>query len=525
MHTDESDEGMDKTNMRGFQKVLANMKEMGKQAVRRAPCLFTFLLLAILAAFMAYVFSTNFIDGQNDEMFETFQSDSEELALGSVVAGQHKAHLGKYGLGGVIQLLLAYTEDPEFADSFSVDADAPARIAFVDNPYAREYLLPGYSLHLPDGQVHEIVDVSYEDEMAVATLAAKGSLYTEANTDSYAFTITDETGTLKSGFVIDSYESQYGLQGKIYYYIARNSPTDPAPFLRNTCCLLLAAVLVAICWAAARKYNWLLGLCFYLVFLLSPWVVCFARNMYWVAFTWFIPMLFGLLCPKNGKRWIFYGLTFAAVLVKCLCGYEYVSTILIGLILFPLADLLAEKRPADRKIRWQNVLFLGGAAVLGFMTAILIHARVAGDGDLSLGLLEVMKVAYKRTYLPSGAAEYAEIHRKSHDVSLLGTVVSYFKFPTQVIAGIDGNLFLLFGLAPVFIFLWQIRSGQEVDRRIVLLLVVSLAAPLSWHVLAKAHSVVHHHMNYVLWYFGFVQICLYVIVSFFCKLLSQKKLT
>jgi len=31
--------------------------------------------------------------------------------------------------------------------------------------------------------------------------------------------------------------------------------------------------------------------------------------------------------------------------------------------------------------------------------------------------------------------------------------------------------------------------------------------------LAKSHSYVHIHLNYVLWYFGFVQICLYVIVD------------
>lgn len=26
-----------------------------------------------------------------------------------------------------------------------------------------------------------------------------------------------------------------------------------------------------------------------------------------------------------------------------------------------------------------------------------------------------------------------------------------------------------------------------------------------------AHSYVHTHMNYVLWYFGFVQICIYIL--------------
>ena len=36
---------------------------------------------------------------------------------------------------------------------------------------------------------------------------------------------------------------------------------------------------------------------------------------------------------------------------------------------------------------------------------------------------------------------------------------------------------------------------------------------VSWFVLAKSHSYVHTHINFVLWYMGYVQVCLYVIVD------------
>ena len=43
--------------------------------------------------------------------------------------------------------------------------------------------------------------------------------------------------------------------------------------------------------------------------------------------------------------------------------------------------------------------------------------------------------------------------------------------------------------------------------------VVFFMTSVSWFILAKAHSFVHTQMNYVLWYFGYIQICFYVIVE------------
>ena len=64
---------------------------------------------------------------------------------------------------------------------------------------------------------------------------------------------------------------------------------------------------------------------------------------------------------------------------------------------------------------------------------------------------------------------------------------------------------LLLGVAGLLI------RRRKIDD--IVLYFVFLFSTLSWHILAKAHSYVHTHMNYVLWYFGFVQICIYIIVS------------
>ena len=92
------------------------------------------------------------------------------------------------------------------------------------------------------------------------------------------------------------------------------------------------------------KYNLLLAVIYYLTFLLSPWIVNFARNLYWVEFTWFIPMAIGLFCSININnkicRFTSYLLAFFSILIKCLCGYEYISTIMLSMITFLVIDFV-----------------------------------------------------------------------------------------------------------------------------------------------------------------------------------------
>jgi len=52
-----------------------------------------------------------------------------------------------------------------------------------------------------------------------------------------------------------------------------------------------------------------------------------------------------------------------------------------------------------------------------------------------------------------------------------------------------------------------------------------LLTSISWFYLAKSHSYIHHHMNYVMWYFGFVQICLYIIADKICECFRTVALT
>ena len=107
---------------------------------------------------------------------------------------------------------------------------------------------------------------------------------------------------------------------------------------------------------------------------------------------------------------------------------------------------------------------------------------------------------------------YTEDYVVALGASVWETVCKYFHFNTQIITGIDGNLFPLLCIIPVLIFIIGLRR-KSLDFEFVALYIVTFLTSVSWFVLAKSHSYVHTHINFVLWYMGYVQVCLYVIVD------------
>ncbi len=178
---------------------------------------------------------------------------------------------------------------------------------------------------------------------------------------------------------IIEYTSQVGLQGHIFS-ILFNIIHIPLWALRILCTTILAIILVIICCLLAKKYNKTLGAVFYFTFLLSPWVVAFARNLYWLEFLWFLPILLGLILSiKQDKKDILFPSMFAAVYIKCLCGYEYVTTIIIAAISFIFIDFILEKDSQKKKQLLKTTIKAATLCILAVITAIITHAVLKGN--------------------------------------------------------------------------------------------------------------------------------------------------
>ncbi len=321
----------------------------------------------------------------------------------------------------------------------------------------------------------------------------------------------------------NSYTSQVGLQGVVISSL-KNIFNIPITGIYIILSLILSTVLFFISYFIAKKYDKLLGSIFYITFFLSPWIIAFARNLYWVTFTWFLPCLLGLLLSLNyNKKKIFIPLIFLAILLKCLCGYEYISTIMLSTIVFFIIDFFEEKDKSKKIKIFKTTLYVGIACLMAFFLALSIHGYMRGNGNV----LEGVKTIYKndvlrRTVITTDKDNYTGIMKESMDAKITDVLGLYFyNWSTDIIYGLDGDLFPLISFLALAICLINIINKKENNKRDIVMYIMFLLTTVSWFILGKSHSYIHTHMNFVLWYFGFIQICIYILCKFFIKKVTK----
>ena len=368
------------------------------------------------------------------------------------------------------------------------------------------------------------------------------------------------------GGTFTEYQSQYGMQLVFWSWLAALS--DDSRFLQSACALFMALVVAGFFVVLAREFSVRAALCFCATLVFSPWVVIFARNLYWVEATWFLPALvsfaWGKVALQSPRRFmVLLFLLFATLLTKFLCGYEYITTIVIAAFL-PLAYYATRLRLDAKRALVQTVLF-GVTAFLAFGVAATLHVRKLGHGE-GMQYERVVDIAKKRLATGDVDALAREACRNAPDLAAccdgykknygdsltcnpLTLVVRYLRMPhflpwedrivptwreyvaieevteQMSLASLKGALgigpvraslvaYKAFGLVafPLFCLLAGAASLWRGDRSFSLALVISALSPLSWFVLAKGHSYIHLHLNYVLWYLLFVpwaMLCLF----------------
>lgn len=481
---------------------------MNKISGKNKLLLFTILFVIMCSAFFSYD--------------KNFQADSETLVTGPLRGNIEHIDKGIYPLGryiGIDGIMMNYSKrekSKQWKDGYSVDEPA---LVISNNNFSKEFVEKLAIIKDKIGNEYTVEDYTYDGDYIRLKLPSGVRLSKEINGSLTELQYFDANGDALSIGKISDYKSQFGLQGLILENISPKglSYLKIRNIARGVCIVILAAVLIAICYLIGKKYNWLLAGAYYVTFCTSPWIVNFAPNLYWVEFTWFIPMLIGLgvtmtnMCFKY--RFLAYCGALTAITVKCLCGYEYISTIIMGMIMFPLVDMIISWKNGDGKrtgLYLKLALGLCIVGVVGFWIALTMHGYVRGDGNIYTGLQDIYQHDVLRRTLGGNAADFPKVYENSLNASILSVVYKYMIFNTKIVLGIPGKLFPVIALLPMVISYYYKRKDRKLfSNEVWGLYIISFLATTSWYVLAKAHSYIHVHMNYVLWYFGFVQICIY----------------
>lgn len=484
--------------------------------------------IIFMISVLTWNYMYNSMDNQNTD-FSEFQEFSETLVTGTICAEQEGIYFRDsnergFGLGRYNNLkssFMSYSSS-YITDEYWINGYSKTESAIIvnSNIYSKEVAIVGNYIEFANGECYRIKQVEdnganiyiYLNCKEVLSYAKNGSLDDAVFYDSNKIRFPISR--------ITAYKSQYGLQGKVFRHLARHMDRDQAiSNLHLLCCIATAVVLVVIVILISAKYNKILAGVFYVTFLLSPWIVNFARNLYWVEFTWFIPMAVGLFCAwkiENRKcRIICYILTLIAITGKCLCGYEYISCIMMGLIVFLLTDFilaLLQKNKKQVMLLFRTIVMIGSIALIGFAAAICIHALLRGNGNMVEGIINIFEQDVLRRTYGTDLNVFDAVLWDSLNASAWEVYCRYFRFSTQIITGINGNLFPLICTIPLCILGYEFRRGK-MNIELLIMYILFFLTSISWFLLGKSHSYIHTGMNYVLWYFGYVQICFYIMLN------------
>ncbi len=334
--------------------------------------------------------------------------------------------------------------------------------------------------------------------------------YPDSVHESYVIFLAGSGIESAKGFV--PYISQYGIQGIFFSKIHSTFGLSKLSHLQKINATLLAIVIVWLFFLYRYIYDYRFATIFLVTMVSSPWVVQFARQLYWMSFLWFIPaILAAILYTQQRKKvriLLLFGITLS-VFIKSLAGYEYLSSItLFACSVFVVAPFF--KQNNEKSSLNLIMLFLVFAAcVIGFVGALLVHAGMRGDSILS-GLHNIYEEDVKRrTY--GDPSLFDPAYKASLVVSPLSVLMTYVtQWKTPLVLWLPGEIFkFLIGFSIAGIC-YKFIKGHPTRIRDAVLLIFFFMVPASWFVLAKAHSYIHTTLNYVLWYFGFVQALIYV---------------
>ncbi|MDR9383734.1 hypothetical protein RJD05_05070 [Ralstonia sp. 11b] len=202
-----------------------------------------------------------------------------------------------------------------------------------------------------------------------------------------------------NGLAYGEYNSQYGLQGRLFSVIYTTLRTTSRELLESFNSVISGLIFALLVVWARDHYGRAEAIVFAVGVITSTWLIVVSRNLYWVSWTWFLPMLVnGLLLlnrPISPKRWkLVYVAAAVTLLVKSLCGYEYLTSIVI-MAMVPVVICLLEQGESWFESA-KHIALVGLSSITGFGIALLMHASARAP-NLIEGLSLIKQDALRRT--------------------------------------------------------------------------------------------------------------------------------
>jgi hypothetical protein len=317
-----------------------------------------------------------------------------------------------------------------------------------------------------------------------------------------------------------TYRTQFGLQGVVFSAVMLATGLDPIPFAylaAQASSLLTAAVLAAFFVSIASDMGRMTAHVGVFLTALSPILLEFAPSLYWCSFLLFAPFVcVWILYPRT--RALKGRLTLAAVALllvalKCLCGYEYVTT--VGLSPVAAVAFHLVRSGEFRARHWLELIVWSASGCGGFILALGVHVLqlvcLFGPSEPNL----ILQRAKFRVYAGDARAEAPMnfernlLRRLPDNIEYpLNCFLHYFQLRAITWPGGASGvpLYAVTALALLFAA-WATVQRRRLSPEVLALswsLALSLLTSLSWQMAAVNHMSVHFHLNQVVYWIPFL---------------------
>lgn len=483
-----------------------------------------YLVLLLFSIILSLSYYKNIFNVADENWFNSFQNDSESLVLGKILSDKleirnaKKNHLGNFCLpydlidnnGEIVKSIIN-----KYPTKLSLSTASVTDRNWINGISRNENILlvaTDSSLKLYTGGKL----VLNEGTRNITKIQKMDRGFTWIFFDGAKFKTNDlERIELippsKDQLELLPYTSGFGLQGLISSMLINKAGFSLASLYKINS-FLLSTIIMFIGIIFYKEVSRTFGLLFVISCFLSPWLTVIAKNLYWATYSWFLPVLFGFLftiAKGKTKRIIYALLLFLSFLVKMLMGFEYLTSIVIfsmSLAFFKIITNFDNKDLLCNSIKIFLLIFV--ISLLAFSFSLLVQSFYKAD-DFYEGLKLILYDAQKRTF--GDAKNYDIVFSESLNVSYIKVIKTYlFGWgQTNFLPNVPGKLFPIILIINFCLLLFYSYYDYEI-RVVLLFFCYLLLIPFSWYVLAKPHSYIHTHINFVLFYIGFIPYLIYV---------------
>jgi hypothetical protein len=322
-----------------------------------------------------------------------------------------------------------------------------------------------------------------------------------------------------------AYLSQVALHAQILGAVAPRDSADVAPFLARTqtvIAFLAAAVLSLWVGFVGYRAGMLAAICTAVATAFSPWLIAFARGIYWQVWLFFVPIVAVAFVMRRPNSSIWRAAATAGLLIflKGSFTYEFLTTIAIGCAVpVVFMDVSAGLRPRTILTRAAITVAAGCVGIVLAIGAHLVKLQL-----LTNSWIAAWRVVHERFVMRSHGTNYVGFSYPtdgrfreflaSHvpgcgvDCQNLGLMARYLTLPAIGIPGTGWGVpigLVFFAGVIVAVRRWR-RNRDAVVRAEIAALVTAFVAVASWPVIMYHHMLDNFQYDALVFYLPFLPV-------------------